>query len=211
MNVKFRNSSLPFFLHIRYFSISKYHQLLHFIFSTGIQFSITKLVPSTGYHSKQNIKDLSLRSSLSLRGSVTPLRDSTLLLGTSGLLCVIVMGWQKYMWACGFSRSVYITVEFLTLRFGWLQMLCKLMGQFIISLWHANSSILHYYYVLTRSCPQPSWHQGLISQITLFPGTRMGRWFKSITFIMCFIFIIITLTSPQTIRHYIWEVVRPLL
>ena len=26
---------------------------------------------------------------------------------------------------------------------------------------------------------------------------------------MCFIFIIITLTSPQTIRHYIWEVEDP--
>ena len=48
----------------------------------------------TGYHSKLNIQDLSLRSSF-VPKRLCDLRDSTSLLG-SGLFCVILMGWQKY-------------------------------------------------------------------------------------------------------------------
>ena len=52
---------------------------------------------------------------------------------------------------------------------------------------------------------QPFWHQRLVLWKTFFPWTMLGvlvlGWFKSITFIVHFISVIIPSTPPQMIRH----------
>ena len=56
---------------------------------------------------------------------------------------------------------------------------------------------------------QPFWHQGLVLWKKIFPHTEAGGmvsgWFKCITFIVCFISIIIISAPPRITGYLIWE------